>query len=1138
MKKLSFFAKFNGDIEKISKDLNANCEKLNNNIAIVEIDSDKLRDLKNHKQIQCVECAYDVFCSDNRTFLESTCVNNISKPPDNLTGNGVIVAILDSGIDIYHPDFISNNDETRIISIWDQNGNENPPEEFDFGTEYTSDEINLALNNRIEFPRLDNNGHGTAVCGIACGNGRASNFTNMGVAPESSIIAVKLMSSQNSFSTSTINLSRGIKYIINRAQTLDMPVVINISYGTNMGAHDGQSLFEQYLDFVCENRNTSVVVATGNEGSAKHHFKYVLKNGDIVDINFVIKKNFTEFSIFFVKSFYDEINFQFENSSGEKSSIMNLYQMSDQNIYFSKTKIFINLNQPTPLYEGEQIIFTFSSFSGFIPQDIWTIKVFARKIYDGRIDAWLPITEESGIETQFLNPNPETTLTIPSTSAKVISVGGYNSIDNDFAEFSGRGYTKNGLVSPDLIAPSVSVISTNLNGSYSNFTGTSFASPFVSGACALMMQWGIINKNDLSMYGQRLKAFLKLGARKEERIIYPNDREGYGVLCVKSSLDYAKRYVRTKNFDENDFENYYQFRGLQLNENINSQKDEKNFNPVTDENYMDFIINYDESLVKFLENEPNIIISSIIRNKYAIIHFTKEDYEYYRRNSQDLIVAERAMICGLCVESYSAITASGISAVKIQPFLQLRGSGTLIGIVDDGIDFYNECFRYENGETKILYYWDQTSDSGNPPEQFSYGTELTSKEINEYILNSSSKDNFIDNTGHGTFLSSVMSGRQTESSNFEGASPDSNIIFVKLKRAKKVMKEYNAIFTDVPSFQSNDIITGVEYILDISAKLGKPVVINIPLQTNEGAHDGLSYFEQYFSDVSTMTGVGIIIPVGNQGNKSEHVQAKIEQSDEPYKIEFVVSRGELGFIINLWTSVPDRVSISIVSPLGNIIEREKFTVNTFKEYNFILEGTKISIQYIFPDVKNGNQNIRIRFLNPTSGLWNLNIFGDLIIYGIVDVWLPISQFLSQETSFLGATIENTVTVPSTALNVISVGAYDFIDQSIYISSGRGQVLYGRVKPDFVAPGVDVDGIYPNNQLGTMTGTGIASAIVTGASSLLMEWGLVKQNDVKINTLRLKSYLLLGCSQNENIKSPNNVWGYGKINLIETFRKIR
>ena len=135
------------------------------------------------------------------------------------------------------------------------------------------------------------------------------------------------------------------------------------------------------------------------------------------------------------------------------------------------------------------------------------------------------------------------------------------------------------------------------------------------------------------------------------------------------------------------------------------------------------------------------------------------------------------------------------------------------------------------------------------------------------------------------------------------------------------MKEYSAVFSNSPSFESSDIMNAVEYILQIARKLNRPVVINIPLQTNEGAHDGLSYFEQYLSEVSTINGVGVVVPVGNQGNKGGHVQIKIKQSEEPYKVEFSVSDGDPGFIINLWTSVPDRVSVSVVTPLGNVVER-------------------------------------------------------------------------------------------------------------------------------------------------------------------------------------------------------------------------
>ena len=1128
---LDIFVKFSGRVEEIENKFGVKGELLNENISIFKIEYNQLSDFINCEQIKQVEIAQTISFSDNNSFLNSVCASQIDLPPENLNGKGIIIAILDSGIDIFHPDFIDDDNKTRILYVWDQNGKDNPPEDFDFGTEYTSDDINLAIKNEVKISELDLDGHGTAVAGICCGNGRSSNYRNKGIAPESSIISVRLLSPSNPYSTNTSDLSKGIKYVINRANKLNMPVVINISYGTNMGAHDGQSLFEQYLDTVCENPNTCIVVATGNEGTSRHHFKGEIKTGEILDISFTLKKNFKEFTIFLADSFYDETKFQLINSSGEKSDVINLFQSNNQIIFFKKVKIRIYLEQPTPYYEGENITFTFFSFEGFIPQDIWTIRVFAGKIYDGRIDAWLPITEGSGSETQFLNPSPETTLTIPSTSFKVISVGGYNSLDGNFAEFSGRGYTRSNFISPDIIAPSVSVISTKLNGSYSTYTGTSFSSPFVSGACAIMMQWGIINGNDPLMYGQRLKAFLKLGAYRNEGISYPNDKWGYGVLCIKSSLDYAKKYIRTENSNE-ILEKYYLFRGLDLNED-----NKENFNPVTSEEYMDFIINYDESTLETLKSIDDIHISSILKNKYAIIHVSKQTYEYYKNNLNDYVFAEKSMICALASDNYSSITASGITAIQDQQFLKLRGSGTLVAIVDDGIDLKNNCLRYENGDTKVLYFWDQESNKGNPPENFTYGTEFTSEMINEYISNETSYSSIEDN-GHGTFLSSVISGRRSENSTFEGASPDSNILFVKLKKAKNVMKEYSAVFSNSPSFESSDIMNAVEYILQIARKLNRPVVINIPLQTNEGAHDGLSYFEQYLSEVSTINGVGVVVPVGNQGNKGGHVQIKIKQSEEPYKVEFSVSDGDPGFIINLWTSVPDRVSVSVVTPLGNVVEREKFTINAFREYNFVLEGTEISVQYIFPDIKNGNQNIIIKLVNPTPGLWSLNVFGDLVVYGTVDIWLPISQFISQGTSFLSPSIENTVTVPSTSLNVISVGAYDFIDQSIYISSGRGQLDCGKINPDFVAPGVDVSGVYPNNLSGKMTGTGVASAIVTGASSLIMEWGFVKGNDTKINSMRLRSYLVLGCSQNDNTESPNNVWGYGKINLIETFRKIR
>jgi subtilisin family serine protease len=1160
MQKVEILAKFFGDCDKISDEIGCKSEILCNNFAIFSTSLGQIGKIKNHPQILYSELSHKVFheFTENTSNLNAVCKENLNNSPENLTGKGVIIAILDSGIDFRHPDFIDENNNSRILYIWDQNKPGTPPDNFDFGTEYSNSQINMAINNELELPFIDLDGHGTAVAGIAAGNGRASSGRNTGIAPQSSIIAVKLLSSGDYFATSTANLARAVKYVLSKQEKLQMPVVINISYGTNQGAHDGQSVFEQYLDNISENKNISIVVATGNEGSARHHFRAQIKTGDILNIEFIIKTHFDEFNLVFINSFYDLIDFQIISSSGEQSPIINLNQVGAQTVFFNNIKISFYLEQPTPNYEGQQVIINFSATGSYLPKNSWFLKIIAKNIIDGRIDAWLPITESSGLETQFLNPKPQTSLTIPSTALKVISVGGYDSNIDEFAEFSGRGYTRTNLIKPDLVAPAVSIISAKSGGTYSTFTGTSFAAPFVTGACALMMQWGIINKNDIFMYGQRLKAFLKLGTNKKSNINYPNDSWGYGSLCINSALNFSKKYNLIKNNQDlfpkefaqfqiqdnsENFENIKNIENENINiENKNIEESSQNFDfikePVIDENYMDFIMRYDRPSLDFIEKEPRIKISSVLQQKYAIIHAPADVYEYYRKNLQDYVLAEKAMICGLA-QNYSAISAAGITAVREQQFLQLTGQGVLVGIIDTGIDIYNNCFKYENGKSKISYLWDQESQNGTPPDGFLYGTEYNNNEINNLIsqnLDDNININF-DENGHGTFISSVIAGRKTENSSFLGIAPDSNIIFVKLKKAKKIMKDNSAIFKDISCYESTDIMTGVEYILNTARNLQKPVVINIPMQTNEGAHDGLSYFEKYLSQIAEKTGVSIIIPSGNQANKAGHLQIEIAQ-DENYKVEFNVANQEPGFLINLWTSVPDRVSVSLTTPLGNKIERKQFTINEFQEYNFVLEKTKIQIQYIFPDIKNGNQNIIIKLIDPTPGLWTLNIFGDLSIYGVVDIWMPISDFISQGTAFLNATVDGTVTIPSTSINVICVGAYDNIDGSIYLSSGRGQKNYCKIEPDFVAPGVDILGIYPRNLLGEMTGTGAASAIVAGAAALLLEWAIVKENDVKINNIRLRSYLILGCEQNPNIEYPNDLWGYGKINLINTFRNIR
>lgn len=243
-----------------------------------------------------------------------------------------------------------------------------------------------------------------------------------------------------------------------------------------------------------------------------------------------------------LKSFVDNFEMQIIDGTGRVSSGVNFE--SDHIINIGTSQVVVSVLQPTPYNADQNVTLVFSDLSGdTLMATIWTIRINGIEVVNGNINMWLPVTEVSGAGTSFLNPQPYTSLTIPSTVPNAISVGGYNSQTRTFAEFSGRGFTISGVVKPELCAPAVDVVSTSIGGGYSSFTGTSIAAPLTAGACALMMQWGIVDGNDIYMYGQRLKAFLEYGTNQRASYLdYPNPSWGYGTLCLKNSLDYARLF--------------------------------------------------------------------------------------------------------------------------------------------------------------------------------------------------------------------------------------------------------------------------------------------------------------------------------------------------------------------------------------------------------------------------------------------------------------------------------------------------------------------------------------------------------------------------------------------------------------------
>ena len=470
--------------------------------------------------------------------ISVACITRIHGQRFGLRGNGTIIGIIDSGIDYTHPDFINDDGTSRILFAWDQFGTGEPPAGFRSGVEYTNAKINEALRSPNPFevvPLVDTIGHGTAVSAIAAGNGRASEGTQIGVAPEANLIVVKLGQVGYEAFARTTEIMRAIKYISDKAEALGMPVSINLSYGTNNGPHDGNTLFENYIDDVSQKWKTVISVASGNEGAAGHHFAGTAVQGRTTSVDFTTPGDVYKIYVSMWKNFNDSFVYSIVAPSGDRSS-----QMRPTTRF-----LFDNLDgvritgfnvQPTIYTTFQELYFLFEGEDKPIPQGLWRIEIYGEQVVDGRFDIWLPNTDDVSYGTAFVTPDTSLTLTLPSTAAYVISVGGYNGRTGTLAAFSGRGYTRgNVMIKPDLVAPAVDII-TAVPGGYDRFSGTSMAAPFVTGAAALMMEWGVVRGHDRFLYGQRVKAFLQKGARRDHNITYPNNQWGYGTLCLENSM--------------------------------------------------------------------------------------------------------------------------------------------------------------------------------------------------------------------------------------------------------------------------------------------------------------------------------------------------------------------------------------------------------------------------------------------------------------------------------------------------------------------------------------------------------------------------------------------------------------------------
>ncbi|MCR5610136.1 MAG: S8 family serine peptidase [Lachnospiraceae bacterium] len=460
---------------------------------------------------------------------------SIFNPTYSLTGNGVLIGIIDTGIDYTHPDFRNTDGTTRIFAIWDQSVDNNPPDGYYKGTLYTMDMINEALSysnpsDRYQIvPDTETlSGHGTHVAGICAGNGNASNKRYVGIAPESTLIVVKLDTSNNTGGYQTCRIMEAINYLITTAADLKMPIAINISIGNNYGAHNGQTVLEQYIDNACNYYKNNIVIGCGNNGALRKHYETILSN-DIQKADFAITEFETYLNVQIWKDFSDSFLIMITSPSG-KEIMINEYINITATYILDNTYLYVYYGTPNPDNILQEIYIAFSPAKTYLDSGIWGISFVPQKITQGRVDIWLSSNAQFA-ESGFLNPSSDTTITIPSTSYYAISVGAMDTVTNRYVSFSGRGYTRNNIVKPDILAPGINIISCAPNNSYTVKSGTSMAAPFVTGTAALLMEWGLINGNDNFMYGERLKAYILKNTKPLSGINnYPDKRAGYGAL--------------------------------------------------------------------------------------------------------------------------------------------------------------------------------------------------------------------------------------------------------------------------------------------------------------------------------------------------------------------------------------------------------------------------------------------------------------------------------------------------------------------------------------------------------------------------------------------------------------------------------
>ena len=549
-----------------------------------------------------------------------------------------------------------------------------------------------------------------------------------------------------------------------------------------------------------------------------------------------------------------------------------------------------------------------------------------------------------------------------------------------------------------------------------------------------------------------------------------------------------------------------------------------------------YLINYTGEIDKIISSIPNSF--AIPLTPYVAAAFIDPNYESTFLSLQDIELIEPFV--EYILTEVSPLESSNITQFNEGFPIDLTGTGVVVGLIDSGIDYTNKEFLREDGTSRILSIWDQSDSSGIAPPGLGYGSEYNNEQINQAIkegLNGKSSFELvpeIDTLGHGTECAGIIGARGY--GDVKGAAPNCDFLVVKLRVVDTITSLSDT--TTTPIFSNVDIATAMYYLIQYRTLTQRPMVVFLPVSSNFGGHDGKRPIEELIDYYSFESNVIFAVGTGNQGNSQTHYSGKINSTSEISNIDVQIGPNQNYLYVHIWSSYPDKISIGMISPSGQVIPKIAVKISQQETLNFIYEKTNVAIQYFFPISSSGNELILIYFEKPTPGVWRIILYGDYIVQGNFNAWMSQRPISKVDTFFLDSDNFVTLTIPSTSYSSICTGFYNQNNDSLEINSGVGFTIDNRVKPNLTTGGVNMLTTAPNNKTTLITGSSVATAVLAGAIALILQWAVVNKNLPTISAEIVKAMLLLGTKKRSKDIYPNPYAGHGLLDLLGTFNAIR